>query len=140
MRAGNLAKIAIEAEILRIRHMLTRQGMRVAFGLVALVFLVAVLAIANVAIWQVVRMYVSQINATLVLLGGNLLLAIIFGVLAARSSPSQMEREALAIRQRALGEARSALALTALIPAAAAILRWRRGGVRALRSDQKQLR
>ena len=75
MRAGNLAKIATKAEILRIKHMLTRQGMRVAFGLVALVFLVAVLAIANVAIWQVVRMYLSPINATLVLLGGNLLLA-----------------------------------------------------------------
>jgi hypothetical protein len=140
MRAGNLTKIATEAEILRIKHMLKRQGIRVAFGLVAFVFLVAVLVTANIAIWQVARMYLSPINATLVLLGGNLLLAIIFGLLAARSAPSQTEREALAIRQRALGEARSALALTALIPGVAAIFRWRRGGVRALWSDQKRLR
>jgi hypothetical protein len=140
MRAGNLAKIATEAEILRIKHMLRRQGMRAAFGVVALVFLVAVLAIANVAIWQVVRMYLSPINTTLALLGLNLLLAIIFGVLAARSSPGQTEREALAIRQRALGEARSSLALGALIPAAGAVFRWRRRGARALLSDQKRLR
>jgi hypothetical protein len=140
MRAGNLAKIATEAEILRIKHMLKRQGMRVAFGLVALVFLLAVLVIANVAIWQVVRMYLSPINATLVLLGVNLLLAVIFGMLAARPSPSQTEREALAIRERALGEARSSLALSALIPGAAAVFRWRRGGGRALSSDQKRLR
>jgi hypothetical protein len=38
MRAGNLAKIATEVEILRIKHVLRRQGLRVAFGLVALVF------------------------------------------------------------------------------------------------------
>src|SRR3569833_711747 len=110
MRAGNLAKIAAEAEVLRIKHMLRRQGVRAAFGFVALVFLLAVLVIGNVAIWQELRMYLSPINATLALLGANLLFAVIFGVLAARSSPGHTEREALAIRQRALGEARSALA------------------------------
>lgn len=60
--------------------------------------------ISNAALWQVARMYLAPINATLAALGGNLLLAIIFGVLAARSSPGQTEREALAIRQRALDE------------------------------------
>ncbi len=137
MRAGNLAKIAAEAEILRIKHMLARQGFRAVFGLAALVFLVAILVIASVVIWQVLRMYLSPINATLVLLGANLLLAIIFGMLAVRSSPSRTEREALAIRQRALGQARSAVALSALIPAAAAVFRWRRGGARALQSDKR---
>lgn len=85
-------------------------------------------------------MYLAPNNATLALPGGNLLLAIIFGVLAARSSPGQTKREALAIRQRALDEARSALALTALVPGAAAVFRWRRRGARALLSDQKRLR
>ena len=117
MRSGDLAKIAAEAEILRIKHLLKRQGLRVAFGLIAIVFLLGVLVLANIAVWQVLRMYISPISATLVLLGINLLLAIIFGLLAARSSPSRTEREALAIRQRALGEARNSLALGALVPA-----------------------
>lgn len=42
MRAGNLAKIAAEAEILRIKHLLRRQELRAAFGLLALVFLLEV--------------------------------------------------------------------------------------------------
>jgi hypothetical protein len=140
MRAGNLAKIAAEAETLRIKHMLKRQGLRVAFGLVALVFLVAVLVFANIAAWQVLRMYLSPIYATLVLLGINLLLAIIFGVLAARSAPSRTEREALAIRQRALGEARNSLALTALVPVVGTFFRWRREGTRGLLFGQKRIR
>jgi hypothetical protein len=57
-------------------------------------------------------------------------IAAIFGILAARSSPSHHEREALAIRQRALHEARSSLALGALIPIAGALLRPRRNAPR----------
>jgi uncharacterized membrane protein len=140
MRAGNLARIAAEAEILRIKHMLRRQGLRVAFGLVAVVFLIGVLVLANIAVWQLLRMYLSPINATLVLLGINLLLAIIFGVLAARSSPSRTEREALAIRQRALGEVRRSLAWSALVPAAGTFVRWRRRGKQGLLSGQKRMR
>jgi|tagenome__1003787_1003787.scaffolds.fasta_scaffold20383244_1 hypothetical protein len=53
MRAVNLAKIAAEAEILRIQHMLKRQGMRTAFGLVAVIFALGVLVLAHVAGWQI---------------------------------------------------------------------------------------
>src|SRR5947209_20262722 len=88
MRATNLLKVAAEAEILRIQFMLKRQGMRAAFGLVALIFILGVLVLANVAAWQILRMYIEPIYATLVLLGVNLVIAIIFGILAARSSPS----------------------------------------------------
>ena len=126
MRAVNLAKVAAEAEILRIRHMLKRQGMRAAFGSAALIFVLGVLILAHVAGWQVLRLYVPPIYATLILLGVDLVVAAIFGILAARSSPSREEREALAIRQRALHEARSSLALGALIPVAGTLLRSRR--------------
>ena len=40
MRAVNLAKVAAEAEILRIQHMLKRQGVRAAFGLITVIFAV----------------------------------------------------------------------------------------------------
>jgi hypothetical protein len=126
MRATNLLKVAAEAEILRIQFMLKRQGIRAAFGLVALIFVLGVLVLANVALWQVLRMYIDPIYATLVLLGINLVIAVIFGILAARSSPSSTERDALQVRQRALREARSSLALGALVPAAGVLLRARR--------------
>jgi hypothetical protein len=140
MRASNLAKVAAEAEILRIKHMLRRQGVRAAFGICALVFLIGVLVFANIAVWQVLRMYLAPIYATLVLLGINLLLAVFFGLLAARSSPSRTEREALAIRQRALGEAQSSLAVGTLIPAIGMLVRWRRQGMRTPLSNQRRIR
>jgi hypothetical protein len=126
MRAVKLAKIAAEAEILRIQHMLKRQGMRAAFGLVAVLFAFGVLVLAHVAGWQALQLYVPPIYATLTLLSVDLVIAAIFGILAARSSPSRDEREALTIRQRALHEARSSLALGALIPVAGTLLRSRR--------------
>jgi hypothetical protein len=126
MRATNLVKVAAQAEILRIQHMLKRQGVRAAFGLAAIVFILGALVLANIAAWQVVRLYVEPIYASLIMLGVNLLIAMIFGLLAARSSPSQQEREAVEVRQRALREARSSLALGAVIPVAGALLRSRR--------------
>jgi hypothetical protein len=127
MRAAKLVRIAAEAEILRIQHMLKRQGMRVAFGLMAAVFAVSVLVLVNIAGWQVLRLYVQPIYATLILLGVNLVMAAIFAVLAARSSPSYAEREALKVRQQALQEARGSLALTALVPLAGTLLQASRG-------------
>ena len=71
MRAAKLVKIAAEAEILRIQHLLKRQGMRVAFGLMAAVFAVGVLVLVNITGWQVLRLYVQPIYATLILLGSQ---------------------------------------------------------------------
>jgi hypothetical protein len=130
MRAANLAKIAVEAEILRIQHMLKRQGMRAVFGLLAVIFALGILVLANVAGWQLLQQHTQEIYATLIMLGVNLLFAAIFGLLAARSSPSRTERDALEIRRRALHEARSTLALGALIPVAGVLLRSRQGDVR----------
>jgi hypothetical protein len=130
MRAANLAKIAVEAEILRIQHMLKRQGMRAVFGLLAVIFALGILVLANVAGWQLLQQHTQAIYATLIVLGVNLLFAAIFGLLAARSSPSRTERDALEIRRRALHEARSTLALGALIPVAGVLLRSRQGDVR----------
>jgi hypothetical protein len=130
MRAVNLAKVAAEAEILRTQHMLKRQGMRAALGLVAVLFALGVLVLAHVTGWQVLLLYVPPTYATLILLGVDLVFAAIFGILAARSSPSGAEREALAIRQRALHEARSSLVLSALIPLAGTLLRSRRNDTR----------
>lgn len=126
MRAVSLARVAAEAELLRLQLMLKRQGMRAAFGVIAAVFALGVLVLSNVAGWQVLRWYVQPIYATLILLGVNAMVMAMFAVLAARSSPGYAEREAIRIRQQAVREARGTLALTALVPIAGTVLRSRR--------------
>jgi hypothetical protein len=139
MRAVSLVKVATQAEILRIQHMLKRQGMRAAFGLAALVFVLGALVLAHIIGWQLLRLYVSAIYASLIMLGVDLVIAALFGLLAARSSPSREEHEALDLRQQALHQARSSLALGAFIPVATALLRSR-SGAREKRPFWRRLR
>jgi hypothetical protein len=129
VRSIDLLKVAAEAAILRFRIVLARQGRRAAFGVVAVIFVLGVFVLAEVAGWQVLHLYVPPIPATLSLLGTNFLIAALFGVLAVRSSPGHAEREALRVRWQALDAARGALALTVAVPIASTLLR-RRGGRR----------
>ena len=52
MRSLNLLKLALDAEILRLRAMAARQGRRAAFGTIALVFVICVLILAEATGWQ----------------------------------------------------------------------------------------
>jgi hypothetical protein len=131
VRSINILKVAAEAELLRLRLLLARQGRRAAFGVIAVIFMLGMLVLAEVAGWQLLRLYVEPISATLTLLGINFVIAALFGMLAARSSPGHAEREALRIRRQALDAAQGALSLTAAVPVASTLLRLgRRGGGR----------
>ena len=132
VRSVNLLKLAAEAELLRYRCMAARQGRRAAFGAVALVFVLAVLVLGEVAAWLALYLRFAAIATTLILLGVNLIIAIAFGVLAARSSPSRAEQEALQVRQQSLDAARGMLSLAALIPVGNTLLRHWRNDSRAL--------
>ena len=122
MRSLNLLKLAFEAELLRLRAMAARQGRRAAFGSIALVFALAVVALAEIAGWEGLRLRVEAIPATLILLGINLGIAVVFGLLAIRSSPGHAEREALRVRQQALDAARGSLLVTLAVPATTTLL------------------
>jgi hypothetical protein len=122
VRSINLLKVAFDAEVLRMRAMMARQGRRAAFAVVALVFALAVLTLAEMVGWQGLRLRFEAIPATAILLGVNLVIAAIFGVLAARSSPGHTEQEALRVRQQALDAARGTLALTVAVPAMTRLL------------------
>jgi hypothetical protein len=126
VRSVNLVKIAAEAEILHIRSLLARQARRAAFGAGALIFALAVLGLAEIAGWETLRLYVTGIVATLILLGINLVVAAVLGMLAARSSPSHTEEEALRVRREALDGARGALSITAAVPLLRLVGRKRR--------------
>jgi hypothetical protein len=93
---------------------------------VAVIFVLGVLILGEVAGWEVLRLYVAPISATLILLGINLAIAAVFGGLAARSAPGQVECEALRVRRQAIDAARGALSLTAALPLATTLLGLRR--------------
>jgi len=68
VRSINLLKLAAEAELLRYRCMAARQGRRVAFGAIALVFVLAVLVLGEVAAWLALCLRFAPIETTLILL------------------------------------------------------------------------
>jgi hypothetical protein len=129
MRALRLARIAAEAEGLRLRHSAQRTVVRAILGLMALAFLFGALVFGQIAAWYWLRMSWDRPEAALILGGAELVLAVIFGLLAARSSPGRIEVEALAVRRRALESATSSLAfsalLTQLVPSAIRLFRRR---------------
>ena len=122
MRSVNLLKVAFDAELLRLRAMMARQGRRAVFAVIALIFALVVLALAEAAGWLALRHRFESIPATLILLGVNLVIAAIFGGLAARSSPGHTEQEALRVRRQALDAARSTLAIAVAVPAVTRLL------------------
>jgi hypothetical protein len=127
MQSINLLRIAAEAELLRLRAMLARQGRRAAFGAIALVFTLGVLILVEMAVWQILSWYVAPISATLILLSLNLVIAAACGALAVWSAPDAVERDALRVRQEALDGARKAVTVSAAVPIAGTLLRrWQR--------------
>jgi hypothetical protein len=126
VRSLNLLKIAAEAELVRWQAIGKRQGWRVAFALLAVVFLLGLLAMGEVACWQALGWWFTPLSASLMMAGANLVVALGFAVLALRSSPGRDELEALRLRQRALLETRSSLMIASLIPAARVLLSYRR--------------
>jgi hypothetical protein len=129
MRTLRLARIAAEAEGLRLRYGARRATMRAVLGLVALGFLFGALVFCQIAAWYWLRVSWDRPAAALILGGAELVLAGLFAGLAARSSPGRIEIEAQAVRRRALESATSSLAfsalLTQLLPLAVRLLRRR---------------
>jgi hypothetical protein len=125
MRTLRLARIAAEAEGLRLRRHAQRTALRAAFGLVALIFLGWASACAHVAAWFWLRDSLGwgRPGAAAALTGADLVITLVFVLLMARSSPGRVELEALQVRKRALDSATSGFALTALlVPAVRLVL------------------
>jgi hypothetical protein len=117
MRTLRLARVAAEAEGLRLRSMAQRTATRVVMGLIALIFLCGALAFAHVMAWYWLRLDFGwrQIWTAAALGGGDLVLAALLGFLASRSSPGRIELQALEVRQRAWNSATSSVAFSALL-------------------------
>jgi hypothetical protein len=115
MRSLRLARIAAQAELLRLRRLGRRQAMRAVMGAIALFFLVACLAALHFAIYFALQQVLAPVYAVLIVAGIDLVIAAFFGVLAMRDVPDRVEREALMVRQSAQQQLAEAAAMTAVV-------------------------
>ena len=114
MRTLRLACIAAEAEGLRLRHSARRAVLRLVLGLVALGFLLGAVIFCHIGVWSWLRQHWEAPWTAFILAGADLVLAALLAMLAARFSPGRIEREALAVRQRALESVTDTLTVSAL--------------------------
>jgi len=114
MRPLRLARIAAEAEGIRLRSRARRAMVRIALMILALALLLAAAAFGHVAAWFWLRQRWEPQVAALVLAGADAVLAFLVLLLAARSTDSRVEREALAVRQRAVESIAGTFAFSAL--------------------------
>nr|WP_294548564.1 hypothetical protein [uncultured Rhodopila sp.] len=129
MRPVRLARIAAEAEGVRLRGLATRIATRMVLAVVALVFVIGAIVFAHVAAWYEIRTGLDQtfLVTTGIMAGADLLVAIIFGLLASRSRPGRVEREALDVRRQAIRGISGTLSVTQLlIPALRLMANMRR--------------
>jgi hypothetical protein len=114
-RTVKLARLAAEAESLRLRTMLRRYATRAVLAVVAIVFLLATLAWAEVTAARALALTVQPVYAALIMLGINLVIGVIFLAIAASGKPSAVEVEALEVRKTAQAQIARTMAITALI-------------------------
>jgi hypothetical protein len=134
MRPVRLARIAAEAEGVRLRGMASRLAVRAVCLVIAMLFGIGTIVFVHVGAWGWIRLGEGMsYYATAGILGGiDLLIALILVVLATRSGPSRVEREALDVRNRAIEGVTSALTLSQLaLPALRIVAGMRRRGRRA---------
>ena len=114
MRTFSLARVAADAEMLRLRLSARRAAVRAILALVALGFLAGAAVCCHIAAWFWLRQYWQPPQSALILAGIDLGLAVILALLAARSSPSRVELEALAVRRQAVESITASLAFSAI--------------------------
>ncbi len=120
MRTLRLARIAAEAEGLRLRRLAQRTAVRLAIGLIGLMFLGWALAFAHIAAWYWLREGAgwAASGAAMAVTGADLAIVAVLALLVARSSPGRVEQEALQVRQRAVENITTGSVLaTLLVPA-----------------------
>ena len=124
MKTVDLGRAAANAEVLRLKRMVGRQVMRVVFGVVAVVFLIGTLILLHVVGYLALGPYLTPLEDSAVLLGVDLLIAILCGVLAMRNSPDAIEVEAKLLRDQSVMAMKESLKFAALVgPVGAAATR-----------------
>jgi hypothetical protein len=126
MRSVELARAAAQAEALYLRSAAQRQASRAVFGAIAAVFGIAILVMLHVLAYVLLLDYVSPPIAAVILLALDLMIAIVFAVLARRNEPGQIEQEAKVLRDQSIAELRSSLTVMSLAASATGLVLRRR--------------
>ena len=131
MRTVRLAKVAARAETVRIRRLVLRSVRRVAYGAVAALFAIACLVLVHALGFEALTQFggLAPFWAMLIVFGVDVMFTVIFGILAAGVVPDPIEREALALRQRSVGELRGALGRDMLLGSAGGLFGRRSQGL-----------
>jgi hypothetical protein len=123
VRTLELARVAARAELLYVRRLLRRQGMRATLALVAALFLLAALAALHVAAALALRAVVTPLQAVLIVCAADTAIGLVLALLAARDRPGAAEREAVALRDEACAAVARTAANAALIASLLRLLR-----------------
>ena len=122
MRAWRLARVALEAETLRLSLRAKRTAIRIAVGYLAVAVLFCALCFAHLAAWFWPRDRLPPVETAGVFAAADLVLAAGLAWFALHSRPNAVERDALAVRRRALDEIGDSLNTSALLLRASELL------------------
>jgi hypothetical protein len=97
--------------------------------IIALILVLAGLVCGHAAAWYWLSGIMERPFAALVLTGADLLLAVVFILIAAQSKPGRVEREAREVRQQVMTTAMQTMTLSAVVSRLGARLLWSRSHV-----------
>lgn len=116
--------LAARAEGLRLRRLARRQVRRAVYGVIAAAFAIALLVMLHALLYFALADFghIRPFFAALIVFVVDLVLAAIFGVLAAGAGRDPVEAEAGQLRDRSLAELREQMAALALVRPAARLI------------------
>jgi hypothetical protein len=124
MRTLRLARVAADAEILLLRRRLLTAQRRAVFAGVAALFGVAVLVVLHALGYVALVQYahVAPFFAVLIVGAVDLVLALLFALLASGAMPDPVAEEATLLRDQSLAQMKAGLTATALLVPAGRLL------------------
>jgi len=117
VRPLRLARVAAQAEVIVVRRQVAGIARRAILGLVAAIFGLGVLIMAHIIAYLALRQYAlfGPIPAASIVLGVDLAITIVFGVLASGHPADPIMEEAVRLRDQSLEQARQSMTLAALL-------------------------
>jgi hypothetical protein len=115
MRTLRLARVAAEAEGLLLRRRLRRVAIRAVLGAVAMFFVVGVVTMLHVYAWVRLEPLWGPETTALAIAGVDLVIAVIIGLFAAWTPQDSIAASAVAVRDQAMTEMRSAFTVTSML-------------------------
>ncbi len=124
MRTTRLAKLAVQAEILLIRREMRTYIRRAIYGAVAAVFALLLLGVLHVLGYMALRQYAGllPVPSAAIVLVVDLVMAVVFGLLASGAMNDPVAEEARLLRDQSLAQIKDTLTIAAVLKPAGRML------------------